>query len=263
MHNTLSITKSGNGIRVIYKEKIVLRHDIHQPILALGKGKPQFRMHHGNFRINDGLHSRIPLKTCIIEDVKETAPSKCTLRFPITDMPDLLLRLNEKDGLLHGKITQAAEVKVSPSTNVQNTAPHDRIWLQLHAQRNEPVYGGGEQYSRFNLRGCRLPLWVSEQGVGRAFNLTTLLANLENQAGGHWHSTYFPQPSYVTPYGRMVCMQNTAFARMDFRNTNTDILEVWQPEFAFIIGVEETLAEAVQQLSACLGKQPPPSRLGR
>ena len=44
----------------------------------------------------------------------------------------------------------------------------NRWFLRLVATEDEYVWGGGEQYSFFNLRnGGSYPIWTREQGVGR------------------------------------------------------------------------------------------------
>ena len=48
--------------------------------------------------------------------------------------------------------------------DVQEMRGVDRLWLRLVAERDERVYGGGEQFSYFNLRGRSFPLWTREQG---------------------------------------------------------------------------------------------------
>jgi hypothetical protein len=42
-----------------------------------------------------------------------------------------------------------------------------RIWVDLVAEEDEFVFGGGEQFTYLNLRGRVYPIWVREQGVGR------------------------------------------------------------------------------------------------
>ena len=41
----------------------------------------------------------------------------------------------------------------------------ERVWLRLVAEAEERVYGGGEQFSYFNLRGKSYPIWTREQGM--------------------------------------------------------------------------------------------------
>lgn len=48
-----------------------------------------------------------------------------------------------------------------------DASSHNRIWLRLAAQPEDHIYGCGEQFSYFDLRGKPFPLWASEQGVGR------------------------------------------------------------------------------------------------
>ena len=53
----------------------------------------------------------------------------------------------------------------------------NRFFLNLPAENNEYVWGGGEQYTYFNLReGPTYPIWTREQGVGR--NKSSLLTQV-------------------------------------------------------------------------------------
>ncbi len=40
----------------------------------------------------------------------------------------------------------------------------NRLWLRLPAEEDESVYGGGEQFTYFNMRGHDFPIWTTEQG---------------------------------------------------------------------------------------------------
>ena len=65
------------------------------------------------------------------------------------------------------------------------------------------IWGGGEQYSYFNLReGGNYPIWVREQGVGRNKSSTlTQIMDLYDRAGGDYHTSYWPQPSFLSSRG--------------------------------------------------------------
>ena len=47
---------------------------------------------------------------------------------------------------------------------VVNMMGMDRIWMRVVAESEEKVYGGGNQFSYFNLRGKDYPIWTREQG---------------------------------------------------------------------------------------------------
>ena len=41
----------------------------------------------------------------------------------------------------------------------------DRMWLRVVADKDEHIYGGGEQFSYFDLRDHSFPIWTREQGT--------------------------------------------------------------------------------------------------
>ena len=41
------------------------------------------------------------------------------------------------------------------------------MWLRLYADAVEHVYGAGEQFSYFDLRGHTFPIWTREQGLSK------------------------------------------------------------------------------------------------
>lgn len=240
---TLEVSSHEDTVELRITGRLVARHTRRHPLVTVGSGTPRFRARHGNYRIAPGLSWRRPLdRVDIVSSDTQHAELRCWT--PNGPAVRLVITVDTAlSGLLHGTLT--------PET----ADSYDRVWLRLPAGAREPTYGCGEQYSRFDLRGSRVPLWTSEQGVGRGFNLTTLAANLHSGSGGHWHSTYFPQPSYVTQTGRVVHLESDAYARFDFAGAR-DILEVWQPEFRFTLGARDTLRGAVSLLGTHLGRQP-------
>ena len=101
-------------------------------------------------------------------------------------------KLNEKIALTHATVSESPDgwrVHFSRGTNINATLQisideqgrlrlelqnddlnHNRIWLRLAANPDDHIYGCGEQFSYFDLRGKPFPLWTSEQGVGRNKN---------------------------------------------------------------------------------------------
>lgn len=255
----LDLKVSGGEVVLAVGGSPVIVHTPQAPFVEVGHGEPRFRSRHGNFTIRSGLRWRKPLARA---EVVSREPGRAEVRFAGADgtAVRLIVEATAVGGTLSATDTggggRRSGAAVRCTLKHEGGPAHDRVRLRLPAGGNESTYGCGEQFSRFDLRGSRLPLWVSEQGVGRGFNLTTLAANIHSGAGGHWHSTYFPQPTYVTETGRLVHLETDAYARFDFAGPR-DILDVWQPEFSFVLGVETTLEAAVCALSDLLGRQPP------
>jgi len=235
------LRRTGDRTEIILNGVVVFRDSIRTPAIVVGFGEPVITSGHGAYRIRPGLRWKRPLQ---LTDARE-ADSSIVLRFgsAVGDTVSVTCRPINETGLVRLAVETAGG------------AAHNRLWLTLPAAPGEPTFGGGEQFSRFNLRGSRLPLWSSEQGIGRGFNLTTLAANLHSGSGGAWHWTYFPQPTYVTSTGRVVHVDSTAYACFDFKRS-ADELEIWETGCEIVLGAESTLEGAVMAISRELGTQP-------
>ena len=61
---------------------------------------------------------------------------------------------------------------------------YNQIRLSYACEKDEQFYGFGVQYSVFNMKGRRLPVFLSEQGVGRGLEpFTNILDTLSPGAG--------------------------------------------------------------------------------
>ena len=71
---------------------------------------------------------------------------------------------------------------------------YNQLRLTYGCEKEEQIYGFGAQYSKFNLKGERLPLFLSEQGVGRGLEPLTFVLNLFSPGSGdcrvtlHYHN---------------------------------------------------------------------------
>ena len=81
----------------------------------------------------------------------------------------------------------AGEVQISLSMN--ENIYYNQIRLSVGCNDNEQLYGFGVQYSVFNMKGRRLPVFLSEQGVGRGLEpLTSLLDKISPGAGNSYNT---------------------------------------------------------------------------
>ena len=85
-----------------------------------------------------------------------------------------------------------ARVSVVPSAGVATGQRTAQTGLSgARAARGEAVFGGGLQYTHWNLEGRVLPVLIQEQGVGRGLQPVTALLDLfKHGAGGDWHTSY-------------------------------------------------------------------------
>lgn len=69
-------------------------------------------------------------------------------------------------------------------TLVDPARKYNQLRLVYGCERDEQLYGFGAQYSRFNVKGSRLPVFLSEQGVGRGLQPITSLQDHVSPGAG-------------------------------------------------------------------------------
>ena len=134
----------------------------------------------------------------------------------------------------------------------------NRTWIRIRADRGEHITGGGEQFSCLDLRGKSFPVWTREQGVGRnKRTLITRLADAAEGAGGDYHTTFFPQPTFVSSAMYFVHLNSSAYSVLDFTHEEYHEIELWSSSFELIIGNGESYEELLEKLTELLGRQNP------
>ena len=228
-----------NGFTLTLAGRRVLAHTATAPCLFAGHGTERMAMHRGNFDISDDLDERAPLRHVTI-----TGPRLDFRRHP-HDSIALSLTLEEHPDRLTLTIIHA-----DPSLN--------RFWFRLSADPAEHVWGCGEQMSYLDLRGRRFPLWTSEPGVGRdKTTLMTFQSDVTGRAGGDYHTTNYPQPTYLTSTRLAVHLDTTAYSAFDFRHPDFHELETWAAPNRLEIYAADSLIALVSTLSTRFGRPPP------
>ncbi|MGI9050621.1 MAG: alpha-glucosidase, partial [Rubrobacteraceae bacterium] len=95
--------------------------------------------------------------------------------------------------------------------------PCNRVYLTYSSSAGERFFGFGTQYTYFDLKGRRVPIFIGEQGVGRGAQPITLMANLKSGAGGSWHSSYACVPHYITSELKSLFLENHEYSVFDLR----------------------------------------------
>ncbi|KAG7170296.1 Sulfoquinovosidase-like [Homarus americanus] len=80
---------------------------------------------------------------------------------------------------------------VNVLVNVTHTInTYNRMWVRFYADEEERVWGGGEQYTYFNLRGHDFPIWTSEQVI--------IKVSVDPGTSQVWVGTTGPSPAWLT-----------------------------------------------------------------
>lgn len=244
-NDLLQIERSGDSLRIYFRGKRIIEHSEATPCLILAKGKAVYRSQHANYKIKDKL-----LKKQAVQDLQVSVEEQ--QRVVLQDANGFQLQCSVEGGELFIRVLPADNAGTADSS----VDGFNRMWLNLAAEQNEHLYGCGEQYSRLDLKGSKVPLWVEEQGVGRGKGIITTFANIHSSAGGHWYSTYYPATSFVSSKGWYCYAEASAYAEFDFTASSRYSLHFWELP-TIRIGVETDFRAAAAALNRIHGIQPP------
>lgn len=237
----LHLATIDNGFTLSFEERLILRHTRQSPCLWNGAGEADIDMFRGNFSIKDKLNEKIALTEATV--VKQSAG--WTIHFSRSDTANATLTVGLDD---NGRLL----LKLHNGNASQN-----RIWLRLAAQPEDHIYGCGEQFSYFDLRGKPFPLWTSEQGVGRNKKTqVTWLADCKENAGGDYYWTFFPQPTFVSTQKYYCHVDNSGYMNFDFSAPDFHELAFWEDNATLRFECAPTYIELLEKLTALLGRQP-------
>lgn len=111
--------------------------------------------------------------------------------------------------------------------SIPDDSSYNQLWLTYGCAEDEHFYGFGAQYSKFDMKGYRLPMFLSEQGVGRGLEpLTAILDAISKGAGGTWYTTYTHVPFYITSYHRGFLLESPQYSVFDLTQKTSIRLEI-------------------------------------
>lgn len=151
----------------------------------------------------------------------------------------------------------ADDQHIEVAVDVVDPISSDVIALSLNcdAQATEAVYGLGHQYTFLNMKGKTVPIFLSEQGVGRGVQpVTAFFDLLGGGAGGNWHTTYTAIPFFFTNHGQGAYLSNTEYAVFDYQLPLTTSLIVNASSIRMWLTPPGTPLQMVQRFTEYSGR---------
>ena len=184
-----------------------------------GNGSESVKMHRGNFDISDSLSFKKAGEGLLEISVEE-----------------------------QGKLSCVSIKALREDIN--------RIFIRIPSDGSEHVVGGGEQFSCLDLKGRSFPIWTREQGVGRnkATEITRLADELDG-SGGDYHTTFYPQPSFMSSKMYFIHVFNREYSVLNFENEAYHEICIWASEARLAICQGESYEELLFELTKLLGRQ--------
>ena len=135
----------------------------------------------------------------------------------------------------------------------------NRLWLRLPAKKDEHIYGCGEQFTRLDLRGEKLRIWVQEHQSFASIAKKVLRETLTGSKSGHVEppekqQSYYMQPTFISSQKYFVHAHGSAYMEFDFQGENHVL---YAHEIVdFTIGIADNFEALMESLTGLLGRQP-------
>ncbi|MBR6314437.1 MAG: alpha-glucosidase [Clostridia bacterium] len=138
---------------------------------------------------------------------------------------------------------------------------YDRLWLRVPAEWDEAVYGTGETFSEFNLRGHKSDVWVSEhinamQIMRKVAQIALHIKRDDKKKKFESYASYYVQPTYLSSRKYFFHSDATAISRFDFTAPTEHRLQI-DPNAAFYFGFGDTFEKVMTNLTDLVGRQIP------
>lgn len=213
--------------------------------LAVGLGENNFTMSRGSFVYNQSFTYK---KKCDLEKVEEKENG-------------FILHFTDKS---HAYRISVTEEMGKISVDYLEEVPKDvnRFWLSIPTNPDEKIYGCGETYSKFNLKGEKVRIWVAEhQNVNRISKKVIKRATIGRIIGKQPKKTlkfskyesYYAQPTFTSSDKYYVHVFTNAYSEFDFSKPDK-ITFYLQEAPHFVSERGETFEEVSQKQSALLGR---------
>src|SRR5215212_5549970 len=135
--------------------------------------------------------------------------------------------------------------------------PYNRLYMTYASTPEEHFYGFGEQFTYFDLKGYKVPIFIQEGGIGRGEQPITWAADWRADAGGTPYTSYASVPHYLTSEMRSLFLENYEYSAFDLGEDDRVQVEVFSPLVSGQILSADTPAGLIEQYTEYSGRMRP------
>ena len=230
--------QSRKDILTVYRNEAPVFHFIKgSPALIVGRGDCSYAMNRGSFTIKDRVTEMDELFITGFEETENGALIQLTRGALQISFIDDMLKFTPKD-----------------------LDRFNRMVISLPAKYEEYVYGAGETFSEFNLRGAKFNVWVAEHQNLRMITRKLLRiavgdTDTEKKLPLGKYETYYAQPTFLSSEKYFFHSETTARAVFDFRAPEKHIIQT-DSVSPWYVGYGDTFEDVMYQMTSLLGRQP-------
>ncbi|MGL5117849.1 MAG: hypothetical protein ACRC7H_01360, partial [Plesiomonas shigelloides] len=137
----MKIDFSSQTLNISHNGDILFSHQPGLPAFFLGKGMEKMEIYRGNFDIEDYVESRVALTHVRSAGDHVFTFAPCANTAALLQMT-VVISADDEDVSLQFSLLEG---------------DYNRFWMRLPAEKQEHIWGCGEQMSYFDLRGRHFP----------------------------------------------------------------------------------------------------------
>ena len=238
--------KEAKGLyEICSDEKVIFQFNANEKIISVGKGKADYKMSRGSFRFKEKIENKIDLFLGKLSK----------------NNGEINLELNNKNGeQLFFLIISVLDDRVKFHFEPFKNNDYNRLWFRLPAKPDEHIYGTGETFTVFDLRGEKVRIWVAEHSNAARIAKKIIKEKLRGKKPKKMlkfskYETYYSQPTFVSSRKYFLHIDSNAY--MDFDFSHIDYHEFMIRGLGDIyIGVADNFEGIMKNLTNLLGRQP-------
>lgn len=241
----LNLKTDKKNLLVIFNGKTALSFPKKEPIIWLGLGEDSFKMSRGSFKFGEKVKTK---KAMYLENASYTDEN-------------IALDLTDKKSEIKARLTiKSFDEKIKITPEIVSGGELNRMWIRIPATQDEHIYGCGETFTKFDLRGEKVRIWVAEHQnasrIAKKIIRDTLTGSHPNHIGKFLsYESYYAQPTFVSSEKYFVHIDADCY--MDFDFTGSQFHELKIRDIApFYIGFGESFEKLSENLTELLGRQP-------
>ncbi len=221
--------------------------------LAVGFGENNFKMSRGSFDYKQKIYGKKKLVRVSLE--KENDKTVLVFKDPKSSVSDN----NSETHRISIEKEESGRITVRYLENEKSSSKYNRFWVSFPADPSEHIYGCGETYSKFDLKGERVRIFVAEHQNAKRISKKIVK---EKFLGKHpdrilpfgKYESYYSQPTYTSSKLYFLHADINAYSEFDFRNPEKTTLYTQEPP-VFCIETAESFPRLSQKLANLLGHQ--------
>ena len=226
--------------------------DIRKWTFEIAEGKASAVMRQGSFRHRDEISHKRPLNPL----EKDGA---YTLRDPLT-MTDGILSMEDRSVTTReGDLCRIRHLHLDLAGTNAN-----RLFISFPVPAKEQVFGCGETFAAFDLKGERIRIWVAEHqnaGIIAAKMLQQRITGPrpDRKLGAGRYESYYAQPTCQSDCGYFLHVDGCGYMEFDFREPKRTLLVIHLTDTESVdlyYGEADTFAGRSAGLQSIVGTQP-------